>query len=125
MYDDNVASNVSGTSPNAKNNNTNGNLNSSDGIANAENEMTVGLDFARSTCNASESISKNSGGFNENDSAPINCNVFLRQKTSLKLIKIKVEIKRKDIFKKTDLIIFNSWHRMEKPKKLFTKFVLF
>ena len=74
MNDSNAASNVSVRSPNAKDVDTNDNLNTSDGIANYENDM--GLDFARSTCDASVSISRNTSDSNVNDFDPKLCCVF-------------------------------------------------
>ena len=70
----NAASNVSVRSPNAKDVDTNDNLNTNNGIANSENNM--GLVFARSTCDASVSISRNTNGSNVNDFDPKLCCVF-------------------------------------------------
>ena len=69
-----AASNVSLRSPNAKDVDTNDNLNTGDGIANSENDM--GLDFSRSTCDASVLISRNTSGSNVNDFDPKLCCVF-------------------------------------------------
>ena len=74
MHGGNAASNVSVRSPNAKDVGTNDNLNTSCGIANYENNM--GLDFARSTCAASVSISGNTSGSNVNDFDPKLCCVY-------------------------------------------------
>ena len=73
VYGGNAASNVSLRSPNAKDVDTNDNLNTGDGIANSENNM--GLDFARSTCDASVSIGRcpNTNGSNVNDFDPKLC----------------------------------------------------
>ena len=74
MHGDNAASNVSVRSPNAKDIDTNDNFNTGDGISNSENDM--GLDFARSNCDASVSISRNNSGSNMNDFDPKLCCVF-------------------------------------------------
>ena len=71
MHGGNAASNVSVRSPNAKDIDTNDNLNTADGIANSEND--IGLDFARSTCDASASTSRNTSGSNVNDFDPKLC----------------------------------------------------
>ena len=62
VHGGNTANNVSVRSPNAKDVDTNDNLNTGDGIANSENNM--GFNFARSTCDASVSISRNTSGSN-------------------------------------------------------------
>ena len=67
VHGDNAASSVFMRYLNAKNIDTNNNLNSKNGIANAENDMTIGLDFARSTCDALVPIYRNSSGSNVND----------------------------------------------------------
>ena len=74
VHGSNAASNISVRSPNAKDIDTNGNLNTGGGIANSENDM--GLDFARSTCDASVSISRNTSGSNVNDFDSKLCGVF-------------------------------------------------
>ena len=74
MHGDSAASNVSVRSPNAKDIDANDNLNTGDGIANSENDMN--LDFARSTCDASVSIPRNTNGSNVNDFDPKLCCVF-------------------------------------------------
>ena len=60
MHGGNAVSNVSVRSLNAKDVDTNDNLNTDDGIANSEND--VGLNFARPTCDASVSISTITSG---------------------------------------------------------------
>ena len=70
----NAARNVSVRSPNAKDVDTNDNLNIGDGIPNSENNM--GLDVERSTCNTSVSIFRNRSGSNVNDFDPKLCCVF-------------------------------------------------
>ena len=62
VHGGNAASNVSMRSPNAKDVDTNGNLNTGDGIANSENN--IGLDVARSTCDTSVSIFRNTSRSN-------------------------------------------------------------
>ena len=74
VHGGNAATNVSVRSPNAKDIDTNSNLITGDGIANSENDM--GLDFARSTCDASVSISRNTSGSNVNDFDSTLCCVF-------------------------------------------------
>ena len=74
MHGGNAASNVSVKSSNAKEVETNDNLNTGDVVANSENDM--GLDFARSTCDALVSISRNISGSNVNDFDPKLCCVF-------------------------------------------------
>ena len=74
VHGGNAASNVSVRSPNAKDVDTNGNLNTGDGIANSENNM--GLDVARSTCDTSVSIFRNTSRSNVNDFDPKLCCVF-------------------------------------------------
>ena len=74
MHGGNAASNVSVRSPNAKDVDTNDNLNTGDGIANSENNM--GLDVARSTCDTSVPIFRNTSGSNVNDFDPKLCCVF-------------------------------------------------
>ena len=74
VHGGNAASNVSVRSPNAKDVDINDNLNTGNGIANAENNM--GLDFARSTCDASVSIFRNTSGSNVNELDPKLCCVF-------------------------------------------------
>ena len=115
-------SNVSKRSSNAKNIGTNNNLNSGDGIANAENDITMVLDFARSTCDTSVPISIISSGSDMND-FDLKCVVFLTLKTSPKLIEKIVGTKREDFFKKSGLVISNGWHIIGKTKKFFAKFV--
>ena len=66
VHGGNAASNVSVRSPT--------NLNTGDGIANSEND--IGLDFARLTCDASVSISRNTSGSNVNDFDPKLCCAF-------------------------------------------------
>ena len=74
VHGGNAVSSVSVRSLNAKDVDTNDNLNTGDGIANSENDM--GLDFAKSTCDASVSISKITSGSNVNDFDPKLCCVF-------------------------------------------------
>ena len=74
MHGGNAASNISVRSPNAKDIDTNDNLNTGDGIANSDNDM--GLDLARSTCDASVSISTITSGSNVNDFDSKLCCVF-------------------------------------------------
>ena len=62
---------VSVRSPNAKDVDNNDNLNTGDGIANSKNDM--GLDVARSTCDALVSISRNTSDSNVNDFDPKLC----------------------------------------------------
>ena len=116
----NAASNVSVRSPNAKDVDINGNLNTGDYIANSENNM--GLDVARSTCDMSVSIFRNTSRSNVNDFDPKLCCVLML-KTSPKLIEKIVGTKREDLFKKNGSIISNNWHIIGKSKKLFAKFV--
>ena len=71
VHGGNAASNVSVRSPNAKDVDTNDTLNTGDGIANSGND--IGLDFARSTCDASVSISRNTSCSNANDFDPKLC----------------------------------------------------
>ena len=74
VHGSNAASNVSVRSPNAKDVDTKGNLNTGDGIANSENNM--GLDVTRSTCDTSVSIFRNTSRSNVNDFDPKLCCVF-------------------------------------------------
>ena len=74
VHGGNAASNFSVRSSNAKDVDTNDNLNTVDGIANSENNM--GLDVARSTCDTSVSIFKSTSGSNVNGFDPKLCCVF-------------------------------------------------
>ena len=74
VHGGNAASNVSVRSSNAKDVDTNDNLNTGDVIANSENN--VGLDVARSTCDTLVSIFRNTSGSNVNDFDPKLCCVF-------------------------------------------------
>ena len=120
MHGGNAASNVSVRSPNAKDVDTNDNLNTGDGIANSENNM--GLDFARSTCDASVSIFRNTSGSNVNDFNPKLCCVFDAKNFS-ETDRENSRNKEGRLFKKSGFIISNGWHIIGKSKKLFAKFV--
>ena len=74
VHGGNATNNVSVRFPNAKDVDTNGNLITGDGIANSENNM--GLDVARSTCDTSVSIFRNTSRSNVNDFDPKLCCVF-------------------------------------------------
>ena len=74
LHGGNAASNISVRYPNTKDVDTNDNLNTGDGIANSDND--IGLDFVRSTCDVSVSISRNTSGSNMNDFDPKLCCVF-------------------------------------------------
>ena len=84
VHGGNATSNVSVRSPDAKDVDTNKNLNTGDGITNSENNM--GLDFARSTCDASVSISRNTSGSYVNDFDPKLCCVFGAKKLLTKVL---------------------------------------
>ena len=99
VHGGNAASNVSVRSPNAKDVDTNDNLNTGDGIANSENNM--GLDFAKSTCDASVSISRSTSGFNVNDFDPKLCCVFDAKNVS--------ETDRKNVWNKEERLFQKEW----------------
>ena len=120
VHGGNAASNFFVRSPNAKDVDTNGNLNTGDGIANSENNM--GLDVARSTCDTSVSIFRNTSRSNVNDFDPKLCCVFDAENFSETDREI-VGTKREDLFKKNGLIVSNDWHIIKKSKKFFAKFV--